>query len=63
MDDIYTKAKLSLRPVTLWTKGAMLNLDKAIEIFHEDSWAKGIDAITYKMGNKVNIASYAEMAF
>lgn len=59
MDDIYRQTIFKAQ--VHYGQGA-ITLDKAIDMATEDFLAKGIDAITYKNGNKVNIASYAEMA-
>ncbi|CAK7069989.1 phage minor capsid protein [Tissierella sp.] len=59
MDDIYRQTIFKAQ--VHYGQGA-ITLDKAIDMAAEDFLAKGIDAITYKNGNKVNIASYAEMA-
>lgn len=59
MDDVYRK--------TIYKAGIFLNaggmsLNQAIDQATKDFLAKGIDCIEYKNGNRVNIASYAEMA-
>ena len=59
MDDIYRQTIFKTQ--VHYNQGA-ITLDKSIDMATEDFLAKGIDAITYKNGNKVNIASYAEMA-
>lgn len=59
MDDVYRET--IFRAHVHYNTGTV-SLDKAIDMATKDFLAKGIDAITYKGGKKVNIASYAEMA-
>ncbi len=59
MDDVYRQTIFKAQ--VYYNQGAV-SLDKAIDMATENFLAKGIDAITYKDGKKVNIASYAEMA-
>ncbi|MBU5439490.1 phage minor capsid protein [Tissierella sp. MSJ-40] len=59
MDDIYRQTVFKAQ--VHYNQGAV-SLDKAIDMATEDFLNKGIDAITYKDGKKVNIVSYAEMA-
>lgn len=59
MDDIYRQ---TLFKTQLHYNQGAISLDKAIDMATEDFLTKGIDAITYSDGKKVNIASYAEMA-
>lgn len=59
MDDIYRQT--IFKSQVYYNQGAV-SLDKAIDMATEDFLSKGIDAITYADGKKVNIASYAEMA-
>ncbi len=59
MDDVYRQ---TLFKTQVHYNTGTVSLDKAIDMATEDFLAKGIDAITYKDGKKVNIASYAEMA-
>ncbi len=59
MDDVYRQTIFKTQ--IHFGQGAV-TLDKAIDMATEDFLNKGIDAITYKDGKKVNIASYAEMA-
>ncbi|WP_352420742.1 phage minor capsid protein [Proteiniborus sp.] len=59
MDDVYRQTIFKAQ--VHYNQGAV-SLDKAIDMATEDFLNKGIDAITYKDGKKVNIASYAEMA-
>lgn len=59
MDDIYRQTIFKAQ--VNYNTGSV-GLDKAIDMATEDFLAKGIDAITYADGKKVNIASYAEMA-
>jgi hypothetical protein len=59
MDDIYRQTIFKAQ--VNYNTGSV-GLDKAIDIATKDFLEKGIDAITYSDGKKVNIASYAEMA-
>lgn len=59
MDDIYRQTIFKAQ--AYYNQGAV-GLEKAIDMAVKDFLDKGIDAITYKDGKKVNIASYAEMA-
>lgn len=59
MDDIYRQTIFKAQ--VYYNQGAV-GLDKAVDMATEDFLDKGIDAITYADGKKVNIASYAEMA-
>lgn len=59
MDDVYRQTVFKAQ--VHYNQGA-ITLDKAIDMATEDFLAKGIDAITYKGGRKVNITTYAEMA-
>ena len=59
MDDVYRQTIFKAQ--VHYNQGA-ITLDKAIDMATEGFLSKGIDAITYKDGKKVNIASYAEMA-
>lgn len=59
MDDIYRQ---TIFKAQVYYNQGTVSLDKAIDMATEDFLDKGIDAITYKDGKKVNIASYAEMA-
>lgn len=59
MDDVYKQTIFKAQ--VHYNQGAV-SLDKAIDMATEDFLNKGIDAITYKDGKRVNIASYAEMA-
>lgn len=59
MDDVYRQ---TLFKAQVHYNTGTVSLDKAIDMATEDFLSKGIDAITYKDGKKVNIASYAEMA-
>lgn len=60
MDDIYRQTIFKAQvPYNTGT----VTLDQAIDAATKDFLEKGIDAITYSDGKKVNIASYAEMAF
>lgn len=59
MDDIYRQTIFKTQvPYNTGT----ITLDKAIDMATKDFLSKGIDAITYSDGKKVNITSYAEMA-
>ena len=59
MDDVYRQT--IFRAQVHYNTGAV-SLDQAIDMATKDFLEKGIDAITYADGKKVNIASYAEMA-
>ncbi len=59
MDDVYRQT--IFRAQVHYNTGTV-SLDQAIDMATKDFLEKGIDAITYKDGKKVNIASYAEMA-
>ena len=59
MDDIYRQTIFKAQ--VNYNTGSV-GLDKAIDMAIGDFLEKGIDAITYSDGKKVNIASYAEMA-
>lgn len=59
MDDVYRQTIFKTQ--VHFGQGAV-SLDKAIDMATKDFLEKGIDAITYKDGKRVNIASYAEMA-
>ncbi|WP_312907237.1 phage minor capsid protein [Tissierella praeacuta] len=59
MDDVYRQT--IFRAQVHYNTGT-ITLDKAIDMATKDFLEKGIDAITYSDGKKVNIASYAEMA-
>ena len=59
MDDVYRQVIFKAQvPYNTGTT----TLDQAIDAATKDFLTKGIDAITYSDGKKVNIASYAEMA-
>lgn len=59
MDDVYRQT--IFRAQVHYNTGTV-SLDQAIDMATKDFLEKGIDAITYSDGKKVNIASYAEMA-
>ncbi len=59
MDDVYRQ---TIFKAQVHYNAGTITLDQAIDMATEDFLAKGIDAITYKDGKRVNIASYAEMA-
>lgn len=59
MDDIYRQ---TLFKTQVYYNQGTVGLDKAVDMATNDFLNKGIDAITYKDGKRVNIASYAEMA-
>ena len=59
MDDVYRQT--IFRAQVHYNTGTV-TLDQAIDMATKDFLEKGIDAITYSDGKKVNIASYAEMA-
>jgi len=59
MDDIYRQ---TIFKTQVHFGQGTITLDQAIDMATKDFLSKGIDAITYKDGKKVNIASYAEMA-
>lgn len=59
MDDVY---KQTIFRAQVHYNTGTVSLDQAIDMATKDFLAKGIDAITYSDGKKVNIASYAEMA-
>lgn len=59
MDDIYRQ---TIFKAQVHYNTGTVSLDQAIDMATKDFLAKGIDAITYSDGKKVNIASYAEMA-
>lgn len=59
MDDIYRK---TVYKATMYMTAGTKSLEQAIDLATKDFLEKGIDCIEYKNGNRVNIASYAEMA-
>src|SRR5690606_26147574 len=59
MDDVYRQT--IFRAQVHYNTGTV-GLEQAIDMATKDFLDKGIDAITYSDGKKVNIASYAEMA-
>jgi hypothetical protein len=59
MDDVYRQT--IFRAQVHYNTGTV-GLEQAIDMATKDFLEKGIDAITYSDGKKVNIASYAEMA-
>lgn len=59
MDDVYRQTIFNAQ---VHYNTGTVSLDQAIDMATKDFLAKGIDAITYADGKKVNIASYAEMA-
>lgn len=59
IDDVYRQT--IFRAQVHYNTGTV-SLDQAIDMATKDFLEKGIDAITYSDGKKVNIASYAEMA-
>ncbi|MBS4534987.1 capsid protein [Clostridium sp. D2Q-14] len=59
MDDIYRQ---TIFKAQIPYSTGIVTLDQAIDSATKDFLEKGIDAITYADGKKVNIASYAEMA-
>lgn len=59
MDDIYRQ---TIFKAEMHLSSGSVTLDQAIDMATKDFLSKGIDAITYSDGKKVNIASYAEMA-
>lgn len=59
MDDIYRQ---TIFKAQVHYNTGTVTLDQAIDMATKDFLDKGIDAITYADGKKVNIASYAEMA-
>lgn len=59
MDDVYRQ---TIFKTQVHLGQGTVSLDKAIDMATKDFLNKGIDAITYKDGKKVNIANYAEMA-
>lgn len=59
IDDVYRQTIFKAQ--VNYNTGSV-GLDKAIDMATEDFLTKGVDAITYSDGKKVNIASYAEMA-
>lgn len=59
MDDVYRQ---TIFKAQVHYNTGTVSLDQAIDMATKDFLAKGIDAITYADGKKVNIASYAEMA-
>jgi len=59
MDDVYRQT--IFRAQVHYNTGTV-SLGQAIDMATKDFLEKGIDAITYSDGKKVNIASYAEMA-
>ena len=59
MDDVYRQT--IFRAQVHYNTGTV-SLEQAIDMATKDFLEKGIDAITYSDGKKVNIASYAEMA-
>lgn len=59
LDDVYRQT--IFRAQVHYNTGTV-SLEQAIDMATKDFLEKGIDAITYSDGKKVNIASYAEMA-
>lgn len=59
MDDVYRQ---TIFKTQIPYNTGNVTLEQAIDTATKDFLEKGIDAITYKNGNRVNIASYAEMA-
>ncbi|SHF15291.1 Phage minor capsid protein 2 [Tissierella praeacuta DSM 18095] len=59
MDDVYRQ---TIFKTQVHYNTGTITLDKAIDMATKDFLEKGIDAITYSDGKKVNIASYVEMA-
>jgi hypothetical protein len=59
MDDVYRQT--IFRAQVHYNTGT-ISLEQAIDMATKDFLEKGIDAITYSDGKKVNIASYVEMA-
>jgi len=59
MDDVYRQT--IFRAQVHYNTGTV-SLEQAIDMATKDFLEKGIDAITYSDGKKVNIASYVEMA-
>lgn len=58
MNDIYSETMLKSQ---LAMSNGTLSLKQAIQLAVKDLGEKGIDAIVYKNGRKVNISTYAEM--
>ncbi len=59
MDDVYRQ---TIFKAQVHYNTGTVSLDQAIDMATKDFLEKGIDAITYSDGKKVNIASYVEMA-
>ena len=59
MDDVYRQ---TIFKAQVYYNQGNVGLEKAIDMATKDFIKKGVDAITYSDGKKVNIASYAEMA-
>lgn len=59
MDDVYRQ---TIFKAQVHYNTGTVTLEQAIDIATKDFLAKGIDAIIYSDGKKVNIVSYAEMA-
>ncbi len=59
MDDVYRQ---TIYKAQVFYNTGNVGLEKAVDMATKDFLAKGIDAVTYKDGKRVNIASYAEMA-
>lgn len=59
MDDVYRKTVYNTQ---IQLAAGAKTLDQAIDLATKQFLEKGIDCIEYKNGNRVNIASYAEMA-
>jgi len=59
MDDVYRQ---TIFKAQVHYNTGTVSLEQAIDMATKDFLEKGIDAITYSDGKKVNIASYAEMA-
>lgn len=59
MDDVYRQ---TIFKAQVHYNTGTVSLDKAIDMATKDFLEKGIDAIVYKDGKKVNITTYAEMA-
>lgn len=58
MDDAYRQ---TIFKTEIHLSSGAKTLDQAIDMATKDFLEKGMDAITYKGGKKVNISSYAEM--
>lgn len=59
MDDVYRQ---TIYKTHVYLQSGAASLNKAVDMATKDFLEKGINCIQYKNGNRVSIASYAEMA-